>query len=308
MLNEALISQPMMDLLSEGVYFVDTRRRINSWNTAAEKLTGYCREDILQHHCYDNVLRHVDNEGKRLCFSGCPLQQTMKDGASREADVFLSHRDGHRVSVHVRTAAVYDEAGEIVGGMEVFTENQYQLSNLERIEDLRRAAFLDALTGLPNRRYGETTLRARLNFLGLEALPFAACLVDVDKFKIINDLYGHTTGDQALRTLGETLKNSVRTYDSVIRWGGDEFVVLLLNVDGIRLAKYTSRMLALVEQSEVRPKDRPVRLSISIGAALARPEDTLESLLERADRLMYQSKSLGGGCATLEGNQLPEQN
>jgi diguanylate cyclase (GGDEF)-like protein/PAS domain S-box-containing protein len=305
MLEDATINQQMMDLLSEGVYFVDTERRITSWNKAAENITGYRRGAILQHHCYDNILKHVDSDGRRLCFAGCPLQATMKDGCSREADVYLSHRDGHRVSVHVRTAPVYDEANNIVGGMEVFTENQYQLSSLERIEDLRKAAFLDALTGLPNRRYGEMALRSRLNFLGLEALPFAICLVDVDRFKIINDIHGHGAGDQALRTLGETLKNSVRTYDTVIRWGGDEFVVLLLNIDGRRLAKYAGRMLALVGQSEIRPKGAAVHLSISIGAVIARAEDSLETLLERADRLMYTSKGLGGGHATLEGGPEP---
>lgn len=305
MLEDATINQQMIDLLSEGVYFVDTDRRIMSWNKAAESITGYARDRILHHHCYDNILKHVDGNGRRLCFSGCPLQATMKDGCPREADVYLSHHDGHRVSVHVRTAPVYDESNNIVGGMEVFTENQYQLSSVERIEDLRKAAFLDALTGLPNRRYGEMALRSRLNFLGLEELPFAVCLVDVDKFKIINDIHGHSAGDQALRTLGETLKNSVRTYDSVIRWGGDEFVVLLLNIDDQRLAKYTGRMLALVEQSEIRPKGKPVRLSISIGAVIARSEDDLETLLERADRLMYQSKGLGGNHATLEGSPLP---
>ena len=300
MLADAQINQEMMDLMSEGVYFVDPKRCIRFWNQAAEGLTGYLRDDIVGRHCYDNLLQHVDAAGKRLCYAGCPLQATMTDGQGRETDVFLSHKEGHRVSVHVRTTPVYNASGEIVGGMEVFTENNYQLSNLERIEDLRRAAFLDPLTGLPNRRYGEIYIQSRLNFLGLEALPFALGMIDVDRFKIINDLYGHNAGDHALKVLGQTLANSLRTYDSVIRWGGDEFIVLLLNINPDKLARFSGRMVALARASELQHEQTRVHLSISLGAAIARPEDSLQSLLERADRLMYQSKSLGGNCATLD--------
>lgn len=300
MLDDALINQQMMDLMSEGVYFVDRQRCIRFWNKAAEGLTGYRKEAIVGHRCYDNLLKHVDGSGKQLCFSGCPLQATMKDGQGRQADVFLAHKEGHRVSVHVRTTPIYNTAGEIIGGMEVFTENIYQLSSLERIEDLRRAAFLDPLTGLPNRRYGEAAIQSRCKFLGLEELPFALCLVDVDKFKIINDLYGHTAGDSALKVLGQTLENSLRTYDTVIRWGGDEFIVLLLNITPEKLARFAGRMVALVRASQIQPEQASVHLSISVGATIARPEDTLKSLLERADRLMYQSKALGGNCATLD--------
>lgn len=290
----------MMDMMSEGVYFVDRKRSIQFWNRAAEGLTGYRKEKIVGHHCHDNLLKHVDSSGKRLCFEGCPLLATMQDGEVREADVFLSHKEGHRVSVHVRTAPVYNAAGEIVGGMEVFTENKYQLSNAEKIEDLRRAAFLDPLTGLPNRRYGDAALHSRLKFLGLDELPFAVCLIDVDRFKIINDLHGHNAGDNALRVLGQTLENSLRTYDSVIRWGGDEFIVLLLNITPQKLARFSRRMVALARASEFHAEDNALHLSISVGATIARPEDTVNSLLERADRLMYQSKALGGNCATLD--------
>ncbi|HRX25664.1 MAG TPA: PAS domain-containing protein, partial [Aminivibrio sp.] len=84
----------MLDALKEGAYFVDRERRITYWNKAAERLTGFRSEEVVGHRCSENILVHVDCQGKNLCKAGCPLLATMEDTLTREAEVFFHHRRG----------------------------------------------------------------------------------------------------------------------------------------------------------------------------------------------------------------------
>ena len=105
----------VLDHLYEGVYYVDRARRIRYWNAGAEGLTGYSAPAVVGQFCYQNLLNHVDATGKQLCRSGNSLSATMRDGVPREADVFLRHREGHRVAVRVRTTPVRDREGSVIG-------------------------------------------------------------------------------------------------------------------------------------------------------------------------------------------------
>ena len=92
--------------LYDGVYFVDQERRITYWNSGAERLTGYRREDVLGKRCSDNILMHINDEGMNLCEKQCPLEETIIDGQPRDIEAYLQHRDGHRVPVSIRVAPV----------------------------------------------------------------------------------------------------------------------------------------------------------------------------------------------------------
>ena len=117
--------------------------------------------------------------------------------------------------------------------------------------------------------------------------------MDVDHFKKVNDTYGHDTGDRVLRMVARTLGASLRSVDALGRWGGEEFVAVVSNATGEQLRVAAERCRALVAQSALEVGQHQVRVTISIGAALARAEDTTESLLERVDRSMYRAK-VGG--------------
>ena len=93
----------LLDSLFDGVYFVDLDRRITYWNAGAERISGYLRSEVVGSCCADNLLRHIDTEGHKLCQDGCPLAATMRDGKTRESSVYLHHKFGHRVPVLVRT-------------------------------------------------------------------------------------------------------------------------------------------------------------------------------------------------------------
>jgi PAS domain S-box-containing protein len=93
----------LLENLADGIYFVDSERRITFWNRSAEQLTGYTREEVVGRQCYDNILNHVDLEGNQLCKTLCPLARTLQDGKNRSANLFLQHKDGRRrpVSIHI---------------------------------------------------------------------------------------------------------------------------------------------------------------------------------------------------------------
>jgi len=138
--------QRMLDALKEGAYFVDRERRITYWNKAAERLTGFRSQEVVGHRCSEDILVHVDCQGKNLCREGCPLLATMEDTFPREAEVFFHHRRGHRVPVSVRTTPLEDDEGNVVGGIELFAEITPEENLREKMAELERRSLLDHLT------------------------------------------------------------------------------------------------------------------------------------------------------------------
>lgn len=280
----------LLDSLTAGVYFVDRDRKITYWNRGAEAISGYCAADVVDRHCWDNILRHVDADGKELCHGGCPLEATVHDGVGRVADVALLHKAGYRVPVKVAAAAIRDEAGEIVGAVETFQDETAHVQTLQRVEELRQLTYLDALTGVGNRRYAEAELTARLSEQKRHGYPFGLLFIDVDHFKRVNDVHGHEVGDSALRLVASTLRHAARNHDFVGRWGGEEFLVLAAHADGGALQAIGDRFRALVAHTVTPAPAGPLSVTVSVGVALARLDDTPASLVARADQLMYQAK------------------
>jgi len=130
-----------LEQLFEGVYVVDKERTILSWNKSAEELTGYSAREVVGRHCYDNILMHVDDKGKNLCHAGCPLDASSKDGQVRDVSVFLRHKKGHRVPVHVRSVPLRDDTGLINSTVEVFSR-EGQSPDTEQLKLLARKAFM----------------------------------------------------------------------------------------------------------------------------------------------------------------------
>jgi len=289
--DEALLRE-ILETVADGVYIVDRDRRILWWNRGAERIAGFARGEIVRSFCYDDKLRHVDAQGTSLCVGHCPLVHAMEEGVPHTNRVFLHHKSGHRVPVEVNVFPLRSAEGSIVGAVEVFRD----ISALERSatdEELRRMALLDPLTELANRRYAEITLGSRLSEMNRYGWALGVLFVDIDHFKEINDRHGHVAGDDALRMVARTLRNTARASDFVGRWGGEEFIVLLPNATATELISAAERFRALIESSGLRLPSGLLSVTASIGATLARLEETPESVVRRADALMYQAKREG---------------
>jgi diguanylate cyclase (GGDEF)-like protein/PAS domain S-box-containing protein len=288
------IHRRMLDELPDGVYFVDRHRLITYWNKSAATISGYSRDEVMGRWCGDGLLRHVDENGKLLCGDGCPLTATMTDGLPREAEVFLHHKEGHRVSVRVRASPIRSAEGEIVGAVEVFSSNSEDLAIRERVSELERAALLDPVTNLGNRRYGELQLGSTLGEQRRFGRAFGVLFFDVDNFKAVNDAHGHETGDRVLRSVARTAQASLRAFDVLCRWGGDEFLALIVHVDPVQLQAVAEKIRILVETSGISVGDQTLRPTLSVGGALGREGDTATAIVARADGQMYRSKEAGG--------------
>ncbi len=291
----------LLDNLSEGVYFVDLDRRISYWNKAAEELTGRAAAEVLSFCCADNILVHTDDAGTQLCLAGCPLNAAMTEGKFHEASVYLLHKDGHRVPVRVKVIPIQDESGKVTGAVETFTETSLNLNLKEQVNELEQLALIDDLTKAGNRRYANITLDTRLNELKRYGWPFGMIIIDIDNFKRVNDVFGHNTGDEVLKMVSRTISGNMRSAGSMFfRWGGEEFVILASNVSSLQLFELAERMRVLVATSALIKGKEEIRVTVSAGAAIARPEDDAESLARRADELMYQSKREGRNRTTAD--------
>lgn len=291
----------LLDHMSDGVYFVDRDRRVLYWNEGATRLTGYKAEELLGRCCQDDILCHIDYAGKRLCQEGCPLTASIADGGLHEANVFLRHKQGRRVPVNVRVQPIRGADGAVIGAIEIFSDDAAQTESRRKAEAMKRLAFLDHLTQMPNRRFLEMSIQTALSEYQVHKDPFGLLMIDLDQFKGINDSFGHSCGDRALQEVAKTLTGALRPTDAVGRWGGDEFVAIVGNVNREILDRLAARCTVLVEETSVESNDqRKISLSISVGAALVHPDESAEELIKRADRLMYQSKHDGRGRATVE--------
>ena len=291
--SDAELHKTIVDSLADGVYLVDTERTINYWNSGAERISGHTAGDVVGHRCYDNILGHVDAQGRSLCHTACPLAETMRDGRTREATIWLMHADGFRKPVRVRTAPVRDADGQVIGGVETFSDDTALVQAAADVARARRDALTDELTGLPNRRLFDAALAGRLENLARYGWRFGLLIVDVDHFKAFNDDHGHVFGDAVLVTVAETLRGAVRVGDVLARWGGDEFAVLVESPESGDLLDTAQRLSALVSRSEVRLAGAKLTVHVSIGGTFATPNDSADSVFSRADASLYAAKQAG---------------
>lgn len=290
----------VLDNLFDGVYFVDPERKITYWNNGAEQISGFSAPEVLGKRCSEQLLMHVDEDGNILCKTGCPLAKVMQDGKPREVEVYLHHKDGHRVPVKVRAKPIYDTKGQILGAVEVFNDNTIFVASRYRIHELQRQADRDPLTGAGNRRLSEITLSAALKMFEQAGESFGILFVDIDHFKAVNDTYGHLVGDQMLKLVADTMRYSVRSSDFIGRWGGEEFLVLLYEIAEKQFYTIAEKLRGLVEQNSLLTDRGEVLVTVSLGGTLVQPGDTVKSILQRADENLYESKKAGKNRVTIK--------
>jgi diguanylate cyclase (GGDEF)-like protein/PAS domain S-box-containing protein len=290
-ITENLYKQ-VIDNLNEGVRFLDKELTVSYWNKSAEIITGLKSSEVLGTKCGDSYSIHFSEKGESLCGEDCPVVKTFESGETFEERVYLRHKDGYLVPVIMCVSPIRDSEGNIMATMEMFNDISWKVAALQRIETLSKMAMLDSLTEIGNRRYAERAINSKLEEMRRYGISFGILYIDIDDFKVINDSYGHKCGDDFLKVISKSLTGCIRLFDTVCRWGGDEFVVLVTNInDEDHLKSLAGRHCALLEQSGVKAEGESVHATVSVGATVARHSDTLDTLISRADKLMYQNKT-----------------
>lgn len=299
-LSDPELFKGLLDQITDGVNVLDREQRILYCNEAAVRLTGYRTEEIAGRTCRENGHCPIGENGVSLCEGGCFLSASVRDGRASATKAILLHKQGWRVPVEIHVQPVRASDGSVIGSVEIQVDDSARHKARRKAEAMERLAFLDPLTETPNRRFLEMSLHTALREYQVTKVSFGLLLLDLDNFKSINDTFGHDSGDQALQLVARTLAGTMRPTDTVGRWGGDEFLAIIRDVNQVVLGQLADRCGVNVARASLFALGgQPICLSISIGGTIVCPEDTAQSLIKRGDRLMYSSKTTGKHRATI---------
>jgi diguanylate cyclase len=173
------------------------------------------------------------------------------------------------------------------------------------LEAVRTESLTDPLTTLANRKYFDTALAQSIAEAEAKNEPLSLLMADIDHFKTFNDRFGHLTGDQVLRLVAMSVKQSVKNSDIAARYGGEEFVIALPNAGldtAILIADQIRRAVMTKELMKRSTGERLGRVTVSIGVAALRPSDSAPLLMERADRCLYAAKRGGRNRVVCEND------
>src|SRR5271157_5282737 len=229
------VYRAVLESLVIGVYLVDRDRRIFLWNDGAEKITGHLRQDVLGRACQDDLLMHCYANNTALCVSGCPLVETMRDGKVRAADVFLRHKDGQRVPVHLQVTPIRDARGGIIGAAESFQERILMPDLYVHPNECAVHDCVDPLTGIPDRNSMLSHVSAGIADFVENHDPFGVLGVVIDKLEDLRLSHGNQAARAVMRVVAQTLYRNLRQADVVGCWSQDGFIALVTDcpADGL---------------------------------------------------------------------------
>ena len=177
------------------------------------------------------------------------------------------------------------------------TLSKKEISNLQQsLEAIRAESLTDPLTGLGNRKYFDRSIEVAVQNALANGEPLSLLMFDIDHFKSFNDSYGHLTGDQVLRLVGNSLKQTIKGQDITARYGGEEFAVVLPNTalrQALTVADHIRRAVMAKELKKKSTGEILGRVTISVGVSMLKPGDDTDSLIERADACLYAAKRNG---------------
>ena len=302
--SEALFRRLTEDV-SDVIWRADRNLRITYINPTDEKLRGFRADEVIGHHVFemftDEGIATVTNIIKQR-------QETEADGTISGPVTFeIQHRckDGRLLWAEVLSKPERDETGRITGYHGISRET----TERKRMQDqIQKLAFYDPLTGLPNRRLLEDRLGQSLASSKRSGIFGALLFLDLDNFKPLNDLHGHEAGDLLLIEAANRLKSGVREMDTVARFGGDEFVVIIRELD--RDVAISRQQVAGIAEKLRHRLAEPYRLSVNHGGMAGQEIEHRcsasigirvfigngtdpDEILKQADLAMYQAKDAG---------------
>ena len=287
------IYEKIIENLHDGLFFINQDNIITYWNNAAERITGYSAEEIIGKSYTETLLSYYDANGEIIGNNFCTIQTAISEALQVETDLYIIHKNGEKIPVSVRVSTLKDNNDRIIGTIELFTDISTKTVNELRIRELEKMALIDNLTMLANRHYIERELKSRFEEKKRFNIPFGILFADIDNFKNFNDTYGHLTGDEVLKKVSEIFISNSRPFDLFGRWGGEEFLGIIRNINGQDLLNLGEKMRKLVEKSDIQNSNGKLNVTISIGATLVKSEDNVNTLIDRADNLLYESKENG---------------
>lgn len=270
-----------LDATQDAVMIANAQGEIEFVNHGFELITGYSRVEALgQNPAMLKSGEHTE------AFYG-RLWAAIQSGQTFRAVFINRHKQGHLIHCEETVSPIRDAGGAVTHFVSVIRD---QTARAHTEQTLREQATRDPLTDLLNRRAGEWQLERAFLAAREGQKPFCLIMADVDHFKAINDTWGHPAGDQVLQRVAAVLRTGVRATDSVVRWGGEEFLLVLSNCEQAAALLQAERLRERVADAE---QGEMGRVTVSMGVAELQRGETLANLMERVDQALYQAKHAG---------------
>ena len=281
-----------LNSIGDAVLSTDQGGRVVYLNTRAEQMTGWTREEAGGRPLSE-VFRIIDGDTRAPAVSPIAVASGHRGLVGLLPNSILIHRNGQEASIEDSVAPIHDRRGRTTGAVIVFHDvTETRAMSLQ----LSHSAHHDALTDLPNRLLLNDRLSQAIEFARRHRRRLAVLFLDLDQFKQTNDSLGHDVGDQLLRSVARQLRQCVRGSDTVSRQGGDEFVVVLTDIDEVSDAAVSADKLLAAIAGTHRVGSHELQITSSIGVSVY-PEDGTDAttLLKHADIAMYHAKEDGRG-------------
>lgn len=295
-------AQATLDAIGDAIITTDASGTVTYLNRAAERMTAWSAADAVG-MSIDTVLHLVDPATRRDLPS--PLRQAMRtdETVALPPQCLLISRDGRELAVEDSTAPVHDDDGAVRGAVIVF---RHVGPTLAHARAMTHAALHDPLTGLPNRVLLLDRLAIALASARRRRAVLAVGFLDIDGFKAINDRAGHAEGDRLLQALATRLRTSLRISDTVGRYGGDEFVVVLPELATRADLGALAETILAATTGVYTVGGRELHVTVSLGLALSPDNgDDVAVLIAHADRAMYDAKACGPGQFAIAAGDEP---
>jgi diguanylate cyclase (GGDEF)-like protein/PAS domain S-box-containing protein len=293
--TEQLTSQLRLQLAAkvfesstDAIFITDASQHIVSTNPSSERVTGYSEADMLGKSLQD-IFTEEANPFPNGAQIAKLIAQSVETGSS-EGELWNRHKDGRAYLCRMSLVRVPDEDGNTLNFIVFFRDRTETYTAKQKIEQL---AFTDPLTGLPNRLLLNERVTQAISLADRNQDTFAILFLDLDNFKQINDSLGHQFGDRVLIQVTDRLKRCIRQVDTATRQGGDEFVLLVQQVDASGAARCARRVMEELSKP-FELDDMEFTVTCSIGIALY-PNDgaCMDDLIKNADSAMYHVKARG---------------
>lgn len=283
--QESRLLRAAVNSAPSGIVITDIDAHIEWANPAFASLTGYEVEEALGRRPAELVRSGLQSREfyKRMW-------DTIRAGQVWRGEVINKRKDESLYHESLTIAPVSNERGVI----EHYVAIKEDISERKRLEErLIELARTDPLTGVANRRAFLESLGAELDRMRRHAHPVSVLMLDIDFFKQVNDQHGHAAGDQVLKIIANLLRGTVRTTDALGRLGGEEFAIATVEADGAAACELAERIRSAVEMTRIDTCKHMIKVTISIGVAVAHCDDSADTVLSRADTALYAAKSSG---------------
>ncbi len=289
--HDSDICRSILESLPAGLCVVDMQKKIVIWSDGAERITGHLRHDVIGHSCVSEAVLHCDQPGCEFCKEDCPVARAIKTSHPSESVGFLQHKAGYEIPVRIRALPVHNHHGSIIGAVETFEELQQTIPPIRCDDTLKPPGCIDEVTNVASHTLILAHLRRVLAaFIELQA-PFAVLCLQLQGLPHFRASLGPEAASSLLRVVARSLESTLWSTDFIGRWSDDQFLVILNGCREETLSAVRERVRRTLSGDGIEWWGERRSLPIAVGEASAQPDDSVESLTQRAQKSLESASA-----------------